>query len=219
MSFSCAEKSVQIIWSSGGGRGGRGRKRRGKGQGSKGQLKSSLCTCSWHRGTCAQGFVNICFLLPRLLSLLNPCFPPCHVYISTPPPSSDGERSTGKNRWLVVNRRIAIRFVVKPEVRHDQNHQQVGIACSALQVLLYIHSGRKLEMVPQRTTSAGNLVFVDAAVNSSYLSSAGESYEILRAVLAQLSAIVFSHDKRYVMFFFVDLDGLEAGLRLSEETP
>ena len=74
-------------------------------------------------------------------------------------------------------------------------------------------------MVPLRTTSAGNLVFVDAAVNSSYLSSADEPYEILRAVLAQLSAIVFSHDKRYVMFFFVDLDGLEAGLRLSEETP
>ena len=89
-----AEKSVQIIWSSGGGRGGRGRKRRGKGQGSKGQLKSSLCTCSWHRGTCAQGFVNICFLLPRLLSLLNPCFPPCHVYSSTPPlpPTGSGPR-------------------------------------------------------------------------------------------------------------------------------
>ena len=129
-------------------------------------------------------------------SMLPPV--PCLHFNS--PPSSDGERSTGKNRWLVVNRRIAIRFVVKPEVRHDQNHQLVGIACSALQVLLYIHSGRKLEMVPQRTTSAGNLVFVDAAVNSSYLSSADEPYEILRAVLAQFSAIVFSHDKSYVTF-------------------
>ena len=55
-------------------------------------------------------------------------------------------------------------------------------------------------MVPQRTTSAGNLVFVDAAVNSSYLSSADEPYEILRAVLAQFSAIVFCHDKSYVTF-------------------
>ena len=130
-------------------------------------------------------------------SMLPPV--PCLQFNS--PPSSDGERSTGKNRWLVVNRRIAIRFVVKPEVRHDQNHQQVGIACSALQVLLYIHSGRKLEMVPLRTHPCRkNLVFVDAAVNSSYLSSAGESYEILRAVLAQFSAIVFSHDKSYVTF-------------------
>ena len=33
-----------------------------------------------------------------------------------------------------------------------------------------------------------------------YLSSANERYEILQAVLAQFSAIVFCHDKSYVTF-------------------
>ena len=43
----------------------------------------------------------------------------------------------------------------------------------------------------------GMLLFAN---KDQYLSSANERYEILQAVLAQFSAIVFCHDKSYVTF-------------------